>query len=207
MKEVPMITQPIRWKAILGFSIVLVSVGLIGSATGQNGANDVNPTVTFEPLRSANGAVIYRSGTMLVRTRHDIFATIRTSGLTPGVVYTGWIGIFNNPKHCATRPCGMDDIPNPNVQFSALNFGGQLVGRDGTANYAEVRAVGDATNPANPLNPGPGLLNPRGAEIHLVVRSHGPALADPAFAQQLTLFDGGCPPNFCADVQEAVHAP
>src|SRR5262245_21987611 len=200
-----MINQPIRWRAFLVFSIVLVALSLPGTATGERGDDEGNPTVTFEPLRSVvNGAVIYRSGTMLVRTRHDIFATIRTSGLAPGVVYTGWIAIFNNPRHCATRPCTEHDIPNPAVQFSGLNFCWPLVGRDGTANYAEVRAVHDATNAVI----GPGLLNPRGAEIKLFVRSHGPALADPAaFAEQLTMLDGGCPPNSCGDVQVAVHEP
>lgn len=42
-------------------------------------------------------------------------------------------------------------------------------------------------------DPSPGLVNVKGAEIHLVVRSHGMASADPmVLAQQLTQFNGGC---------------
>ena len=45
-----------------------------------------------------------------------------------------------------------------------------------------------------------------GAEIHLVIRAHGPALGDPeTLATQLTRLNGGCPPNACADIQLSVH--
>src|SRR5262249_4471864 len=171
-KEVRMVridSRPIRWAAILGCSVVLAALGLSVSATGQNAGNDVVPTVTFAPERSTmTGDIVYRSGTMLVRRHHDVFATIRTSGLQSGHVYTAWFGIFNNPEQCATDPCTGADLSNPDVQGSLVNLGGRLVGPDGTAEYAEVRAVGDATNAFL----GPGLLNPRGAQIHLACRAH-----------------------------------
>jgi hypothetical protein len=44
------------------------------------------------------------------------------------------------------------------------------------------------------------------AEVHLVVRSHGPVLAGLADAQ-LGSFTGACPPNVCANQQAAVFAP
>jgi len=206
LKEVRMVrfdSQPIRWAAILGCSLVLAALGLSVSARGQN--SDVTPKATFAPEHSVGtGDIVYRSATMLVRTHHYVFATIRTSGLQPGNVYTAWFAIFNNPRYCATDPCSAADLSNPDVEGSLVNFGGQLVGPDGTAEYAEVRAVGDATN----AQLGPGLLNSRGAQIHLTVRNHGPALADPtAFAQQLTMFNGGCPPNACVTIQAAVHEP
>lgn len=198
-------TQAIRWATIFGCGVVLAAFGLAVSATGQNAATDQVPTVTFRPERlTMNGAVVYRSGTMLVRTRDRVFATIHTSGLVPGFVYTGWFGIFNDPRHCATRPCTPADLANPAVQGSLVNFGGRVVGADGVANFAEDRAVGDATNAFL----GPGLLDPRRAEIHLAVRSHGAASMDATvLGQQLTTFNGGCPPNNCATVQAAVHEP
>ena len=189
-----------------GCSVALVVLGLAVSAMGQNAGTDRVPTISFLPERSLmTGGIVYRSGTMLARTRDDVFATIRTSGLTPGNVYTAWFAFFNNPERCFTRPCSPNDIFNNSAaQGSLVNFGGQIAGLDGTANYAEVRAVGDATNAFI----GSGLLDPRRAEIHLAVRSHGPASMDPAvLAQQLTMFNGGCPPNTCTTVQAAVHAP
>lgn len=191
---------------IFSCAVVLVSLALSGPVTGQNAATDHVPTVSFLPERSTmTGAIVYRSATMLVRTRDDIAATVHTSGLTPGNVYTAWFAIFNDPRFCATRPCTPADLSNPSVQGSLLGFGGRLVGADGVADFAEVRAVGDTTNAQIA---GPGLQDTRRAEIHLAVRNHGAAALDPAtFQQQLTTFNGGCPPNACATVQAAVHRP
>src|SRR5262249_38430404 len=131
-------TQVIRY-AIVGWPVVLASFALSGPATGQNAGTDLVPTVSFLPERLImNGAVVYRSGTMLVRTRDDVFATIHTSGLTPGNVYTSWFGIFNNPRACATRPCTPADLSNPAVEAALINFGGRVVGPDEVANFAQL---------------------------------------------------------------------
>jgi hypothetical protein len=203
-------TRRIRYATIFGCAVMLAALGI--SVSGQNAATDQVPKISFLPERALmGGAIVYGSATMLVRTRDDVTATIRTSGLTPGNVYTAWFGIFNNPKACATNPCTPADLSNSAVQGALVNFGGQLVGADGTANFGEVRAVGDTTNahlgaPALPVSPG--LLDPRRAEIHLAVRNHGPASIFPAvFAEQLSKFNGGCPPNTCATVQNAIHQP
>lgn len=51
---------------------------------------------------------------------------------------------------------------------------------------------------ANPIRPR--------AEIHIVVRGHGPALEDPEdLKAQLTQLNGGCPPNACGNVQASLH--
>ena len=56
--------------------------------------------------------------------------------------------------------------------------------------------------------PNLGLLRPSKAEIHLAVRTHGPASGDPNVLQaQLGAFNGGCPPNACMNVQVSVHQP
>jgi hypothetical protein len=179
------------------------------SVLGQNAATTQVPTVSFQPERLVpSGAMVYRSGTMLFRTRDNVLATIHTSGLAPGSVVTGWFAFFNFPDNCATRPCSAADFGNPAVQGRVANMGGRIVGEDGVADFAEHRAAGDTTNVFLGFGFGPGLVDPRRAEIHLVVRGHGPASADPAtLAQQLTLFNGGCPPNVCMNLQAAVHAP
>jgi hypothetical protein len=188
--------------------VILAALALSGPVTGQNAGTANVPTATFEPERVWNtGVIVYGSATMLVRTREDVTATIHTSGLTPGNVYTAWMGIFNDPRFCSTRPCSSVDLMNPQVQGSLLGMGGKLVGADGVASFGEVRAVGDTTN-ARPGFAGPGLQDTRRAEIHLVVRDHGSASLDPAtFLAQLTTFNGGCPPNACGNVQAVVHRP
>ncbi|MGH9875653.1 MAG: hypothetical protein ACRD9S_24620 [Pyrinomonadaceae bacterium] len=151
----------------------------------------------------ATGAVQQAAGSQLTRDNDRIFGIINTKGLNPGWVYTAWFGIFNNPDACATRPCSGADFANPAVMGSRVNFGGRLIGLDGAATYGGFLAIGDTTSAFD----GPGLLDPKHAEIHMVLRSHGMALMGTAFADQLNMFNGGCPPNTCMNVQASVHAP
>ncbi len=54
---------------------------------------------------------------------------------------------------------------------------------------------------------GPGLLDAETAEIHLVVRTHGPRV-EAVFADQVSTFGGGCEPMDaapCDDVQFTIH--
>ena len=130
---------------------------------------------------------------------------MHSAGLAPGTAVNAWWVFFNNPKKCATTPCSVADLSNSDVQASLVNATGRIVGADGTADFGAFKAVGDTTGAFT----GPGLLNAMKAEIHLVVRSHGPALLDDAaqLAQQLSQFNGGCPPNTCANLQVSIHQP
>jgi hypothetical protein len=143
----------------------------------------------------------------LVRTKDGVGATLHTFGLVPGNAYTLWLAIFNNPKECATNPCSAADLPNPDVQGVVLWGTGQIAGEDGTADFGTFRAVGDTSGQSG-LGTVMALEKPLKAEVHLTVRSHGPADLDPAVLQaQLTTFNGGCPPNMCVTVQGAPHLP
>jgi hypothetical protein len=125
-------------------------------------------------------------------------------------VYTLWFTVFNNPKKCATTPCSVPgDLMNPEVRGVILSGSGQIAGEDGTVDLGAFRAVGDPSGTAEgPPATAEALENARKAEIHLAVRGHGPASADPAVLQeQLTTFNGGCPPNTCMTVQAAPHLP
>ena len=167
-------------------------------------ADNSSEKISIRDVRvMATGAVQQGAGSQLTRDRDSIFGIINTKGLNPGWVYTAWFGIFNNPDQCATRPCSGADFANPAVMGSRVNFGGRLIGPDGAATYGGFLAIGDTTAAFD----GPGLLDPKHAEIHMVIRSHGPALMGAAFMDQLNMFNGGCPPNTCINVQSSVHAP
>jgi hypothetical protein len=167
------------------------------------------PKITTSPvLRLHDESVVPGTGTILVRNRDHVFATIHTAELPPGEVVTAWWVIFNYPRHCATRPCGGDDFDKPAVQGSLANAGGKIIGADGTATYGAYRKAGDRTGVSTEVGSNVGLLNPRGAEIHLFTRTHGPALNDPMILrQQLSMFIGGCPPNTCDNLQASIHQP
>jgi hypothetical protein len=149
--------------------------------------------------------VVPNSGSQLIRTKDGVYMTLHTSGLVPGTVATVWWVFFNNPGACGTTPCTTADLGNEDVQASVLIAAGRLVGTDGTADFGSFRAVGDATGAIQ----GSGLTNPMRAEIHLAVRSHGPAMLDDpeALRMQLGTFNGGCPPNTCGNVQASIHEP
>ena len=50
---------------------------------------------------------------------------------------------------------------------------------------------------------GDGLTEPMTAEVHILVRSHGPELED--FDTQTGSLNGGCPPNTCANLYVSPH--
>lgn len=163
-----------------------------------------SPVVTF-----TNQTVIPATGTMLVRNRNNVYATMDTAGLTPGTAVTFWWVFFNNPQNCATQPCTPADLANPAVRGSVASGGGKIIGADGTATFGSFRTVGDTTGVFSGLGTAEGLLDAFRAEIHFVARTHGPALLnDPVLlGQQLSLFNGGCPPNACANLQASIHRP
>lgn len=166
-----------------------------------------SPKTSIEPLTViATGVEAPGTGSILVRTNEGVGATLHTFGLVPGNAYTLWLGIFNNPKKCATTPCaGPVDLPNPDVQGVVLWGSGQIAGEDGTADFGTFRAVGDTSGKAvGPPGTAEALERPFKAEIHLVVRSHGPVIPG-MLNEQLTTFNGGCPPNTCMNVQFAPH--
>lgn len=158
----------------------------------------------------------------LVRNAAGVSYRLSTTGLEPGTAATLWIVIFNEPENCATSPCGEPDLFDPAVVTDVMYGAGSLVGGSGKATFAGHRAVRDESRSLWEVLglPSPGLLDAREAEIHLIVRTHGPVIA--GMARQMTsTFNGGCPrdglpddpfigpegPNVCEDVHFAVHQP
>lgn len=133
---------------------------------------------------------------------------------------TLWWVVFNNPQHCATSPCDLSDLSTPPVRGSVFYASGALTDEAGRATfvaplYDTVPGRFQQHDPEEtaPIA-GPGLVDARTAEIHVVVRSHGPARTDipEAVRKQLTRFLsptceelGG--PNECRNLQFAMHPP
>ncbi|MEN8239831.1 MAG: hypothetical protein ABFR53_11610, partial [Actinomycetota bacterium] len=122
----------------------------------------------------------YRSAS-LVRTDGGISWRMNTDSLTPGDVVTVWYVIFNHPGACADSDaadgprCGEADLFNDDVDVSIMWAAGSIVGGQGTANWAGSLNVGELNTPHPAFDNGQALDHPRGAEIHLVAHTHGPA--------------------------------
>jgi hypothetical protein len=162
-----------------------------------------------------------------------------------GKAMTMWIVVFNNPNACTTGPgvpkCTDQDVffpdgsLNTDVQADFLYGGGRIARRGKVRIFGHVREngpeglngtglgelvcriQGDACADPDDINT-PGLQNPEGAEIHLVLHDHGKAMTGADLWAQLTTFLGGCPglPNpfpttgpgdlmDCQSIQFSVH--
>jgi hypothetical protein len=177
---------------------------------------------TAEVFEMATGDVVGES--RLVRSDNGISMNFRSGGLEPGTVATIWWVIFNHPELCLMPyQCSGADVSNPGqvevVDISVFFAAGHVIGGSGTANYGAAlqtdRLTVDPDPMANQLIFGNGILtNPRGAEVHLVLRTHGPKIPH-LVSSMVKTFDAGCTtapgdligPNTCMNRQASIHRP
>jgi hypothetical protein len=159
----------------------------------------------------ADGSAIAGAWSNLVRTDHGASFTIHTSGLTAGDAVSVWWVVFNRPEECEAGEgdlsCGAGDLPPFGGDFSAepsVFFAtGHIIGGSGGGQFGGYTTT---DGPRGEVLFGDGLTNPRGAEIHLVVRTHGPAIPS-MLPGQFMSFGVGCDVNTCEDLQFAAHPP
>ncbi len=142
----------------------------------------------------------------LVRNRNGVRLNLKTAGLEPGHVYSVWLVAFEHPDKCVDG-CGMDDFANPAADATVFgSVAGSVVGGTGKATLAGHVKPGD---PTIDILEGDGSLdNPLTAEIHFVIRTHGPKIQGMVHDQAAT-FNAGCLPGepnegMCRNVQVAV---
>lgn len=150
----------------------------------------------------------------LNRMQSGVLLQIRTTDLNPGHAYTVWWVIFNNPAACAPVGCSAADLGNPAVLGSVMNATGGVARANGGARFSAFLPVGFIhTNPTDEAANGafnrqvfgPGLQNLDGAEIHAVIKSHGPSNNT---VKQISTIAGFClnaaPAQPCYDPQAVV---
>lgn len=182
-------------------------------------SRDVATVSTFADLTPVGSS-------RLVRNDNGLSVSLATSGLASGSTATLWIVVFNLPENCSAPGCGEDDLFDPSAMVDVMYTAGTVIGGSGKATLAGHRAEGDNSGSLfGALGlPSPGLIDARTAEVHFVVRSHGPKI--PGMVDDMIhTFNGGCQnpgppfpdplppelgapgPNTCMDVQFAVHLP
>ena len=173
--------------------------------------------LTEEMYRAENAAMksesnVYTFATMekvgssnLTLRNNGVSFSIKSTQLIPGNAYTLWMAVFNNPEECGNDGCGAADLGNPDVQGDVLYSAGSLSGGTGKATFAGNRNAGD--NSGSLFGPdAPGIIDTHKAEIHFVIRDHGPKIPG-AIREQISTVGGGCDVNACNDVQFSVHLP
>ena len=160
----------------------------------------------------------------LHRTNNGITVNYRSTELSPGYAYTLWWVIWNNPEDCGI-PGECADTDFGSVEVEVLYGSGHVVGNNGVGNFSARLNVGDVSGSINALfglPPAGGLQsgNTLSAEVHLVLRSHGPAIPG-LINEQIGSYVGGCTDPFaiapfteipdevgeCGDIEFAIHPP
>lgn len=195
----------------------------IASVDAQSVTADAktNTKSTAEIFNGVTGETIGES--TLHRNGNGITVNFKTNGLIPGHAYTLWWVIWNNPELCAGPVCGLDDFVNTNlVEVELLYASGSVAANNGKGNFSAHLKVGDTTESVNEYIFGlpsyGGLQDADAAEIHAVLRSHGPKIPGQV-NEQINSYEGGCVVNFdpfteipdevgeCGDIIAAIHAP
>ncbi len=183
-----------------------LAMAISSPARAQTSKADV---VTFFNADDTPAAGDVVGSATLKRTREGVKLDLHTTNLGPGNAYTIWWIIFNNPAACGEGGCAGPDLGVPEVEGSVMNATGRVADGDGNVSFSAFLPVGFMhTNPSNGNIRqifGPGLQNLEGAEIHVVVRCHGPSSGN--FEQISTLFgdcDNEASPTGCYDAQAAV---
>lgn len=190
--------KAIRTAAALAAATVLTALpAQAGAARSTTRPVFMFPSSTTTTLTQVAGA-----SSTLVRTDSGVTLTLHTSELQPGDAVTVWWVVFNNPSACDAGHfglhCGPGDLGRPQTGASVLYAAGHVMGADGVGDFGGHLSVGDTSGALF----GPGLTNPAGADIHLVVHDHGPA--DPALMPDEIHSFGVCDTT-CTDVQVSVH--
>lgn len=136
--------------------------------------------------------------------------------LEPETAATLWAVVFNNPEACIGECDDPDIFENPATRADMMFVGGAVADASGAVRFSGHETVGATANSIMPLFglSAWGILDVQQAEIHLVLRDHGPLIHGLRRAQTTT-FNGGCTgfgaefgepgPNECVDLYFASH--
>ena len=152
------------------FAAVVLLTVVSGVGIGSAAASASHSTSPL--IRFTNDSIVADATAALTRNREGASMTLKTSELTPGHTVTVFWVIFNEPDACThphgTFRCGPGDLPSlggGSAQPSVLPASDKTIGPESKATFAGHLEVGDTKGALF----GPGLTEPRGADIHLVV--------------------------------------
>jgi hypothetical protein len=197
-------------KLRIGLIIALV-VTLASMPAGAAAANvQAGDVYVFNTTTEIEGADAY-----LMRYNRGVLGSLDTVGLQPGHVYTVWWVTFAEPENCSDGVCNLDDVlaaaanpANDQVGVGVFYATGRIAGPDGSAHFTAILHEGD-TSRCVPQGDGPfvvlcnPLVDSHEADVHMVVRDHGPLIPGELAAQKGS-FTGGCSVYMCSNVQAAV---
>lgn len=189
--------------AVVGLALV---VPMTAYAANVKESIQIADHYMFQPAPAE--ATIAPGATILIRDLKNrvITATLTSAALEAHTAYSIWWVVFNRPQNCATPwKCGSGDLSNSAVGPSVFWAGGFLSDADGYGD-TQIELVQGRTKRElfGPMK-ATGLQNIFAAEIHLVLRTHGPAGVAGPVADQIGSADLACPADGCKNVFFSVH--
>ncbi|MDH3697658.1 MAG: hypothetical protein OER83_03675 [Flavobacteriaceae bacterium] len=157
----------------------------------------------------------------LHRNANGITMNFKAEGLDKGYTYTVWWVIWNFPENCF-EGCDDPDFATPDaVGVDVLYAGGNVAGNAGKiaiSGHLNEEDTSGSIRELFGLGVPIGLLDAESAEVHLVLRSHGPAIPG-MVNEQISSYEGGCTDPFafppftevpdavgeCGDIYFSVH--
>jgi hypothetical protein len=141
-------------------------------------AGGASPVIVSELAISAVAGSGLSGSTTLTRSSQGLWADIEVDGLTDGYAYSVWWAVFDNPQGC-DAPCDATDLRGTRQAQGSLVNGGGFVADGSTASHQSHLARHDVEGKSVEAGDPSGIDNTYGAEVHLVIRSHGLAETDP----------------------------
>lgn len=189
-------------------ALSVVAFTTFGIAVVGADAPKTYQTVNMIQLPPANPPIQVGSAATLYRTKQNLEMRVAASGLAANSAFSVWWVVFNNPAGCLNG-CGGDDVAAGRGGRSVFYAAGFVTGDDGTANVSASIDAGPL--PAGiDIEFGDGLASGNGfdAEVHIVVRTHGP-INPGQVHKQIGTFNEGCTPfpTSCANKQAAIFPP
>lgn len=189
---------------VLGTVTMLLVAGCAGGDDGGTAAPEDAAAAAGEEERvqRATSPVTWHTQSGREGEVEDATASLETTGsgatarleateLEPGNAYTLWFVIVNAPEGCAEHPepCEASDVlGNPGTESQVAFGDGTVADEDGEATFV-------ASFDAGPVPGGwyedRGFTDPLGAEIHLTLNDHGPAL-DEYMPAMVETYRAGC---------------
>jgi hypothetical protein len=181
-----------------GAVLAMVCSMLIGSSAVARSDRQSVPAM-WHPQSGLSGPVGSSATGSIVRRDDGLIVRLSTTNLRRGHAYTMWFVAINNPDACAASPCsGPDILLNPATDSQVTYATGHVVAGNGRATFSASFQAGAIDG----WLPGFELIDPRTAEIQLVLNDHGLVL-DGYMPEMIKSYRAGCtdasiPPIFPA---------
>lgn len=166
---------------------------------------ELSDLFVFGTENKVNGAIT------LIRDfdNKEIRARMTSNAFVPDTAYSIWWAVFNRPQYCLEPyRCSTADLAptaNPKVRPSVFWAGGFVADSYGNANTSMVLKPGRTSRELFAGTKNYGLQKLRSAEIHVAIRTHGPAGVAGSVANQIgTSFDA-CPASGCTNDFVSFH--